>query len=107
GPTVGGSIEGVMDYAANELHLQGTFVPAYVLNTAFSDIPLVGALLGEKKGIIGSMNYQVIGSPGSPVLRVNPISALPPGFTKEFLKFPSSLPSDRFPAPTNRDSPSR
>jgi hypothetical protein len=107
GPTVGGSIEGIMDYAGNQLHLQGTFVPAYLLNTAFSDIPLVGALLGEKKGIIGSMNYEVVGSPGSPVLRVNPISALAPGFTKEFLKFPTSLPNDRFPAPTNRDSPSR
>jgi hypothetical protein len=99
GPTVGGSIEGVMDYASNELHLRGTFVPLYGLNTAFSDIPLVGPLLGSKNGIIGSMNYEVVGSPGMPVLRVNPISALAPGFTKEFLKFPTSLPNDRFPAP--------
>jgi Protein of unknown function/AsmA-like C-terminal region len=107
GPTVGGSIEGVMDYAANELHLRGTFVPLYGLNTAFGDIPVVGLLLGGKEGLIGSMNYEVVGSPGSPVLRVNPISALTPGFTREFLKFPSNMPNDRFQPPTSRDSPSR
>jgi hypothetical protein len=99
GPTVGGSISGVMDYAANELHLSGTFVPLYGLNTAFGDIPVVGLLLGGKEGLIGSMNYEVVGSPGAPVLRVNPISAVAPGFTREFLKFPSSLPGDRFQAP--------
>ncbi len=99
GPTVGGSIAGVMDYAANELHLSGTFVPLYGLNTAFGEIPVVGLLLGGKEGLIGSMNYEVVGSPGAPVLRVNPISAVAPGFTREFLKFPSSVPGDRFQAP--------
>jgi hypothetical protein len=99
GPTVGGTIEGVMDYAGNELHLNGTFVPLYALNTAFSDIPLFGLLAGGKGGVIGGMNYDVVGSPGAPVLRVNPISAVFPGFTKEFLKFPAGQPNDRFPAP--------
>jgi len=35
------------------------------------------------------------------VLRVNPISAVAPGFVRKFLEFPSSLPNDRFPAPVN------
>jgi hypothetical protein len=99
GPTVGGSIEGVMDYAANDLHLRGTFVPLYGLNAAFGEIPLVGALLGGNDGLIGSMNYEVVGSPGAPVLRVNPISAAMPGFTKKLMEFPSGLPNDRFQAP--------
>jgi hypothetical protein len=110
GPTVGGNIEGVMDYAGNELHLRGTFVPLYALNTAFSEIPLVGDLLGGKGGMIGSMNYEVVGSPGTPVLRVNPISAVAPIFTRKLLEFPSSLSNDRFPAPTanwDRDSMTR
>jgi hypothetical protein len=106
GPMIGGTVEGVMDYAGNELHLRGTFVPLYGLNTALSDIPLVGVLLGGKDGLIGSMNYEVVGSPGTPALRVNPISGLAPGFTKKFLEFPS--PNDRFPPPTaSRDNPSR
>jgi AsmA-like C-terminal region/Protein of unknown function len=101
GPTVGATIDGVMDYAANELHLRGTFVPLYGLNAAFGNIPIVGFLLGGKEGLIGSMTYEVVGTPGAPVLRVNPISAVAPGFVRKFLEFPSSLPNDRFPAPVN------
>jgi hypothetical protein len=98
GAAIGGTIEGVMDYAGNELHLRGYFVPLYGLNTAFSDFPLLGQLLGSKEGVIGSMLYEVVGTPGTPVLRVNPASALLPGFTKKFLEVPSA--SDRFPAPS-------
>jgi len=101
GPTLGATIDGVMDYAANELHLRGTFVPLYGLNAAFGNIPVLGFFLGGKEGLIGSMTYEVVGSPGTPVLRVNPISAVAPGFVRKFLEFPSSLPSDRFPAPVN------
>jgi Protein of unknown function len=99
GPTVGGTIDGIVDYAANDLRLRGTFVPLYGLNTVFGDIPLFGQLMGGKEGLIGSMTYEVVGSPGAPTLRVNPISAVAPGFLRELMKFPSSLPDDRFPAP--------
>jgi hypothetical protein len=98
------ALDGVVDYTANELHLRGTFVPLYGLNAAFGNIPIVGFLLGGKEGLIGSMTYEVVGTPGAPVLRVNPISAVAPGFVRKFLEFPSSLPNDRFPAPAyNRD----
>jgi hypothetical protein len=101
GPMVGATIDGVMDYAANELHLRGTFVPLYGLNSAFGNIPILGFLLGGKEGLIGSMTYEVVGTPGAPVLRVNPISAVAPGFVRKFMEFPSSLPNDRFPAAAN------
>jgi len=104
GPIVGATIDGIMDYSGNALHLRGTFVPLYGLNSAFGNIPIVGFLLGGKEGLIGSMTYEVVGTPGAPVLRVNPISAVAPGFVRKFLEFPSSLPNDRFPSPlTNRD----
>jgi hypothetical protein len=99
GPTVGATIDGVLDYAANELHMRGTFVPLYGLNSAFGQLPIVGFLLGGQEGLIGSMTYEVFGSPGAPVLRVNPISMVAPGFVRKFMEFPSSLPNDRFPAP--------
>jgi hypothetical protein len=99
GPTVGATIDGIMDYAGNEVHMRGTFVPLYELNSAFGQIPIVGFLLGGKEGLIGSMTYEVVGSPGAPVLRVNPISMVAPGFVRKFLEFPSSLPGERFPAP--------
>jgi hypothetical protein len=99
GPTVGATIDGVMDYAGNDVRLRGTFVPLYGLNSAFGQIPIVGFLLGGKEGLIGSMTYEVFGSPGAPMLRINPISLVAPGFVRKFLEFPSSLPNDRFPAP--------
>jgi hypothetical protein len=99
GPMVGASIDGLMDYANNELHLRGTFVPLHELNSAFGEIPIVGFFLGGKEGLIGSMTYEVVGSPGAPVLRVNPISMVAPGFVRKFLEFPSNLPGDRFPEP--------
>jgi hypothetical protein len=101
GPMVGATIDGIMDYAGSELHMRGTIVPLYGLNSAFGSIPIVGFLLGGKEGLIGSMTYEVIGSPGAPVLRVNPISMVAPGFVRKFMEFPSSLPNDRFPAPGN------
>jgi hypothetical protein len=99
GPMIGASIDGLMDYANNELHLRGTFVPLHELNSAFGEIPIVGFFLGGKEGLIGSMTYEVVGSPGAPVLRVNPISMVAPGFVRKFLEFPSNLPGDRFPEP--------
>jgi AsmA-like C-terminal region/Protein of unknown function len=100
GPMVGASIDGLMDYANNELHLRGTFVPLHELNSAFGEIPIVGFFLGGKEGLIGSMTYEVVGSPGAPVLRVNPISMVAPGFVRKFLEFPSTMPGDnRFPEP--------
>ena len=37
----GATIDGVMNYAANELHLRGTFIPLYGLNSALGDVPLL------------------------------------------------------------------
>ncbi len=99
GPMVGATIDGVMDYAGNDVHMRGTFVPLYGLNTAFGQVPIVGFLLGGKEGLIGSMTYEVVGTPGAPVLRVNPISMVAPGFVRKFLEFPSGLPGDRFQDP--------
>jgi hypothetical protein len=100
GPMIGASIDGLMDYANNDLRLRGTFVPLHELNSAFGEIPIVGFFLGGKEGLIGSMTYEVVGSPGAPVLRVNPISMVAPGFVRKFLEFPSNQPGDnRFPEP--------
>jgi hypothetical protein len=99
GPMIGATIDGLMDYANGELHMRGTFVPLYELNTALGEIPIVGFFLGSKEGLIGSMTYEVVGSPGAPVLRVNPISMVAPGFVRKFFEFPSNAPGDRFPDP--------
>jgi len=87
GPVVGATIEGYIDYAGNDVHMRGTFVPLYGLNNAFGQIPIVGLFLGgDKEGLLG-ITYEVVGQPGRSVLRVNPISAVAPGLLRKFFEF--------------------
>src|ERR1700682_1721406 len=74
GPTIGATIEGSID-SANQVRMSGTFVPMYGLNNMFGQIPIVGLFLGggSNEGLIG-VTYEVVGTLGQPVLRVNPIS---------------------------------
>jgi Protein of unknown function len=103
GPTIGATIEGSIDYPGNQVRMSGTFVPMYGLNNMFGQIPIVGLFLGggSNEGLIG-VTYEVVGSPGQPVLRVNPISAIFPGVTRKIMEFntgkqnnPVEFPSDK------------
>jgi hypothetical protein len=88
GPTVGATIEGSIDYPGNQVRMSGTFVPMYALNNMFGQIPIVGLFLGggSNEGLFG-VTYEVVGSPGQPVLRVNPISAMAPGVLRKIFEF--------------------
>jgi hypothetical protein len=88
GPTMGATIEGRIDYASNQVRMSGTFLPAYGLNNIFGQIPIVGLFLGggSNEGLIG-ITYEVVGSPGAPTLRVNPISAVAPGVLRKIFEF--------------------
>ncbi|MEW6767589.1 MAG: DUF3971 domain-containing protein [Pseudomonadota bacterium] len=104
GPTVGATIEGNIDYPGNEVRMSGTFVPLFGLNNMFGQIPIVGLFLGggSNEGLIG-ITYEVVGTPGAPVLRVNPISAMAPGVFRKIFEFGTgkqNAPTD-FPAPNN------
>jgi hypothetical protein len=90
GPSIGGTVEGHLDYARDEVRLRGTFVPAYALNNMFGQIPIVGLFLGggSNEGLLG-VTYQVVGSPQAPVLQVNPMSAVAPGFLRKIFDFPA------------------
>jgi hypothetical protein len=71
------------------VRMRGTFVPLYGLNNMFGQIPIVGLFLGgSDEGLLG-VTYEVVGPPGAPVLRVNPISAVAPGLLRKFFEFPS------------------
>jgi hypothetical protein len=88
GPTVGATIEGSIDYPGNQVRMSGTFVPMYGLNNMFTQIPIVGNLFlgGSNEGLIG-VTYEIVGTPGAPVLRVNPISAMAPGVLRKIFEF--------------------
>ena len=89
GPTIGGTVDGYIDYHREDVRMRGTFVPLYGLNNMFGQIPIVGLFLGgSNEGLLG-VTYEVVGPPSSPVLRVNPISAVAPGLLRKFFEFPS------------------
>jgi uncharacterized protein DUF3971 len=88
GATIGLTIEGNIDYNANQVRMSGTIIPMYGLNNMFGQLPVIGLFLGAGKdeGLIG-VTYEIVGTPGAPVLRVNPISAILPGVTRKIMDF--------------------
>jgi hypothetical protein len=92
GPVLGGTIDGVINYADDEVHLRGTLIPLYGANNLLGQLPIVGLFLGgEKEGLVG-VTYEVVGKPAGPVLRVNPLSALAPGLLRKVFEFPANNP---------------
>jgi hypothetical protein len=102
GPTIGATIEGSIDYPGNQVRMSGTFVPMYGLNNMFGQIPIVGLFLGggSNEGLIG-VTYEVVGSPGQPVLRVNPISAMAPGVLRKIFEFGTGKQNNPVELPAN------
>lgn len=88
GPAVGATLDGELDYVRDQVRMRGTFVPAYALNNILARIPIVGFFLGgnENEGLLG-VTFEVAGSPSAPTLRVNPISAVAPGFLRKIFEF--------------------
>ena len=84
GPQVGATVSGTLDLGRDQVNLEGTFVPLYGVNNLFSQIPLFGPILGggTREGLFG-VNYRITGSTSSPVLNVNPLSAMAPGFLRK------------------------
>lgn len=105
GPSVGATIEGGIDFTRNQVALNGTFVPAYGLNNMFSRIPLFGPLLGggANEGLIG-INFRISGPASAPVLSLNPLSAMTPGFLRKIFGAADAvkLPSQSAPAPAEQ-----
>ena len=89
GTTVGATIDGQIDYTRDEIRMRGTFVPLYAINNMFGQIPIVGLFLGggSNEGLLG-ITYEATGSPSSPRIAVNPISAVAPGLLRKLIPGP-------------------
>ncbi len=103
GLTIGGTIEGSIDYPGNQVRMSGTFVPIYGLNNMLNQIPVVGLFFGgSNEGLFG-VTYEVVGTPDKPTLRVNPISAIFPGVARKIWDFNTGKQNNpvEFPAQNN------
>jgi hypothetical protein len=105
GPSVGGTIEGSIDYAGNQVRMSGTFVPIYGLNNIFGQIPLFGLFLGggSNEGLFG-VTYEVVGTPDKPTLHVNPISAIFPGVARKIWDFNTGKQNNPVEFPSNSNN---
>jgi hypothetical protein len=64
--------------------IEGTIVPAYLLNTALSGIPVIGDILTGPDGEgVFAATYQMEGARTDPDVFVNPLAALAPGILRE------------------------
>lgn len=103
GPSLGLTGDGTIDLARDHLALSGTLVPAYAVNSLLGKLPLVGGLLSgfEKDGGLFAASYSVSGPTGEPDIRVNPLSALAPGFLRNIF----GLMSPSAPSPPEQAAP--
>jgi len=87
GPAIGSTARGSIRRADGLLNIAGTLTPVYALNSAISNVPILGPVLmgGEGQGLFG-VTFAVTGSLKRPRVTINPVSALAPGFLRRFLE---------------------
>ncbi len=101
GISIGLTWEGKIFTNAKIADIQGTIVPAYGLNSLLGNVPLLGTLFsaGEKGGGLFAWTYNVTGDLEDPQVRVNPVSALAPGFLRKL--FQNGDTTENVPTPEN------
>ena len=79
---IGISLEGMLNIGKNDLNLTGTFIPAYIINSLFGRIPIIGLFLtGKSKGIF-AINFNIAGKFPDVKVSVNKASIIAPGILR-------------------------
>ncbi len=88
GPVIGATFQGTLYDKQGNMDMTGTFMPAYGLNRLFSEIPIVGILLGNGRdqGLIG-VTFKLKGDADAPVVSINPLSAIAPGIFRSIFEY--------------------
>jgi len=117
GSELGITASGTIDFGNDAIDITGTIVPAYTINSLLGKIPVIGTIFsGEKGGGIFAASYKASGPVEKPVMSVNPLSALAPGFLRNLLdggeglnegKTPSQEEAIRNSKPSNNEAPTQ
>lgn len=91
GPELGATAQGLIRKNDGAIDIDGTIIPAYALNSAIGEIPILGQILtgGKGEGIFG-LTYAVGGTMSKPRFQVNPVSAIAPGILRKFFEYGGS-----------------
>lgn len=79
GVSLGITCEGMINQKSKALNLRGILIPAHLLNSAISKIPLLGPLLSGGQGCLFGTAYTIKGTTGVPDISVNPLTTFTPG----------------------------
>jgi hypothetical protein len=104
GGALGINASGTLDLGQSTLDLEGTLVPAYMLNSILGNIPLIGNFLlgGEGQGLFAAA-FRASGPLDDPTISVNPLSALAPGMLRNLFLFePGSPDGTQTPRPDSK-----
>jgi hypothetical protein len=105
GSQLGLTADGIVNTRKKTLGLNGIIIPAYTINSALGNIPIVGKLFsGSDGGGIFAATYNISGAIANPDISVNPLAALAPGILRDILGIfgptkPSEKPGSRAPKP--------
>lgn len=81
--SLGLTAAGNIDFDTGSIDMNGTIVPAYFFNSLLGRVPLIGRLFSpERGGGLIAASYSVTGQLDNPAVRVNPLTALEPGFIR-------------------------
>jgi hypothetical protein len=88
GDEVGATFQGTVLDGKGRTDMTGTFMPAYGLNRLFSELPLIGTILGNgrDRGLLG-ITFKLEGPFDQPKLTVNPLSLIAPGVFRNIFEF--------------------
>ena len=92
GASIGFTASGKIYTEAEVVHLEGTVVPAYLINAALGSIPIIGKLFtgGEEGGGIFAARYELTGRLEDPKVSMNPLSVVAPGFLRNIFGVPDA-----------------
>jgi hypothetical protein len=81
--SLGLTARGTLDRRRERVTMDGTIVPAYILNSLLGHIPLLGRIFSpEVGGGLFAATFRLRGSLADPEVSVNPLAALTPGFLR-------------------------
>ncbi|MBT3907702.1 MAG: hypothetical protein HOB79_22525 [Rhodospirillaceae bacterium] len=86
--SLGLTASGNISMKTDKVNIEGTFVPMYIVNSFFSNIPVLGKLLsgGEKDGGVFAVSYTLKGPVKEPDVGINPLTVFAPGFFRNIFK---------------------
>ncbi|NQV57860.1 MAG: hypothetical protein HQ503_18500 [Rhodospirillales bacterium] len=88
GISIGVTATGNLDSKTGKINVEGTLIPAFIINSALGHLPIVGPLFsgGQKCGGVFVANFSIKGNVDKLVVTTNPLTALTPGFLRNIFK---------------------